>query len=52
MDYPRAEIYLDRLEYNSRKVVTLCGSRGIDVAAVTKGFCAYPQIAEAILRGA
>lgn len=48
--YPRIEIHLDRLEYNARKVVELCNSKGIDVASVTKGFCAYPQIAETILR--
>jgi len=48
--YPRIEIYLNKLEYNAKKVVELCRLRDIEVAAVTKGFCACPQIAEAILK--
>lgn len=50
-NYPRIEINLKKLEHNARRTVALCGKFGIEVASVTKGFCAYPQIAEALLRG-
>ncbi len=49
--YPRMEVYLDRIESNCRRTVELCRPLGIEVTAVTKGFCAYPEIAERLVKG-
>lgn len=46
---PRIEIELDKLVYNARKLMTLYGSKGIDVTVVTKGVCGSPRIANALL---
>jgi len=48
--YPKIEINLSKIEHNARRVVELCKLHNIEVTSVTKGCCAYPQIAEAILR--
>ena len=49
MQTPRLEIDLDKIEYNARAVRKLYGSRGIRITAVTKGVCAVPQVARALL---
>ncbi|MBA1336829.1 MAG: alanine racemase domain protein [Firmicutes bacterium] len=49
--FPRVEVSLSKLEHNAKRVVEVCKPLGIEVAAVTKGFCAYPELAEALLRG-
>ncbi|NLZ91800.1 MAG: alanine/ornithine racemase family PLP-dependent enzyme, partial [Clostridiales bacterium] len=49
--YPRIEVYTGRIESNCRKTVELCRQHGIEVTAVTKGFCAYPEIAKSFIRG-
>ena len=40
-----------KIEYNAQVITTLCQHYNIQVAAVTKGVCAEPEIAEAMLRG-
>ena len=50
-DYPRIEIYLSKIEHNAKRMVELCKSHDIEVTSVTKGFCAHPQVVEAILMG-
>jgi predicted amino acid racemase len=47
--YPKMEVHLDRIANNARRVQELCRPFGIKVAAVTKGFCAVPEIAKAIV---
>ena len=49
-NYPRIEICLSKIEHNAKRVMGLCKSHDIEVTFVTKGFCAYPQIVEAVLR--
>jgi predicted amino acid racemase len=49
--YPKIEVFLGRIESNCRRTVELCRSCGIDVTAVTKGFCAYPDIAQSLVKG-
>lgn len=49
--YPRIEIYTDRIRNNCKKVVKLCKGFDIDVMAVTKGFCAWPEIAKCFIEG-
>jgi predicted amino acid racemase len=49
--YPLIEIDVKKIEYNTRTMAETLGARGISVMAVTKGFCAKKEIAEAMLRG-
>ncbi|GAK56889.1 alanine racemase domain protein [Candidatus Vecturithrix granuli] len=42
---------IEKIEYNAKVITTLCQHYNIQVAAVTKGVCAEPEIAEAMLRG-
>lgn len=49
-NYPRMEIYLSKIEHNAKRVMELCKSHDIEVTFVTKGFCAYSQIVEIVLR--
>ncbi len=44
MATPRLEVYLDRISHNARQLVALCRSKGIAIAAVTKGVCGSPEI--------
>ncbi|KAB3537306.1 alanine/ornithine racemase family PLP-dependent enzyme [Alkaliphilus pronyensis] len=48
---PRIDINLAKLKYNSNLIVEKANRFSIDVAAVTKGFCGNPVIAEAIAEG-
>ncbi len=48
---PKITINLDKLTHNAAQMVKLCQSAGVKVSAVTKGFCAKPQAAAAILNG-
>lgn len=45
--YPALFIDLDKLRHNTRHLVELCSRRGVDVAAVTKVYCAIPEVAAA-----
>lgn len=46
---PRLEIYTDRVAENARAVLSLCHSRRVNVACVTKGVAAHPVVAELFL---
>lgn len=48
---PKITINLDKLQHNAEQMVKLCETAGVKLSAVTKGFCAKPQAAAAILKG-
>ncbi len=48
---PRIEINTDKLTYNAKQICQMCEDHGITPAAVTKGFCAIPQVAAALVAG-
>lgn len=48
---PRMLINLDKIRYNTCKVVELCHNKGIEVLGVTKGFSAIAPIVSAIIDG-
>lgn len=47
----RLEVDLDKIKYNTTRIVELCHLRGIEVLGVTKGFSAIPEIVTTILEG-
>jgi len=49
MSYPRLEIDIKKIRYNADKMIGECKNREINVAAVTKGFCANENITEALV---
>lgn len=49
--YPRLCIHLDRIRDNAVRVTDLCRPAGVSVYAVTKGVCADPRVAQAMLDG-
>lgn len=49
--FPRIEIDLYKLRKNTEKMIELCRKNGVEVAGVTKVFCAYPQAAAAMVEG-
>lgn len=51
MKVPALTIDVKKIEHNTKTMVEMCGNLGIKVAAVTKGYCAIPEIAEASVRG-
>ena len=51
MTYPRLLVHTGRILENAREVVARTTAAGIDVAGVTKGMCADPEIAGAMLQG-
>ena len=51
MTYPWLSIDLEKIEHNSRTLVTLCREYGITVSGVTKAVCGNPDVAKAMLRG-
>ena len=48
---PRIDIDYNKLKHNAIRMVMKYKEHGIDIAAVTKGFCAIPEVAEAIFEG-
>lgn len=44
--YPKLEINLGHLHHNMAKIVEMCGSHGIQVAAVIKGVNGLPEVAK------
>lgn len=48
---PRIDVDYNKLKHNASRMVTQYKKIGIDIAAVTKGFCAIPEIAQAIYEG-
>ena len=51
MHYPALIIDLEKVRHNTRVLVDKCREHHIDVAAVTKVFCAIPKVAEAMVEG-
>jgi Predicted amino acid racemase len=51
MAYPRLLIHTGKILENAKQVVARAATAGIDVAGVTKGMCADPEIARAMLDG-
>ncbi len=49
--YPLLEINLDRIECNTRFITGLCREKNIKVMGVTKGACAMPEVAAAMVKG-
>ena len=50
MSSPRIEISYRKLAYNTKAIVNLYGSRGIDVVGVTKGVGAFPPLAAMLVK--
>ncbi len=46
MEYPRININLSKIKFNTEAMVRQCHQLNIEVAGVTKLFCGNPQIAE------
>ena len=51
MPGPQVTIDLEKIETNTRTVVSWCATAGISIFGVTKGSCGMPQVARAMLRG-
>jgi predicted amino acid racemase len=51
MPGPHVTIDLEKIEKNTRTVVSWCEKAGIAIFGVTKGSCGMPQVARAMLRG-
>lgn len=51
MTYPRIIIDTNIIKNNVSEVVKLTKEYGIDLAGVTKGYCAYPEIVQAYVDG-
>lgn len=51
MPGPHVTIDLEKIENNTRTVVSWCEKAGISIFGVTKGSCGMPQVARAMLRG-
>lgn len=51
MNYPKLEINTKKIKHNVGNVVSICNSKGISVAGVTKVFCANPEITKAYIDG-
>ena len=49
-NYPCVEVNLKKVTHNVKTVLAMCNKKHIDVASVTKVFCAQKPIVEAILR--
>ena len=45
------EINLQKISENAAAIRRVCGSHGIEVLGVTKGFSALPEVVSAILEG-
>jgi predicted amino acid racemase len=50
-EYPCVEVNLSKVTHNVKEILSICDKQGINVAAVTKSFCAEKPVVEAILRG-
>ncbi|NLY45327.1 MAG: alanine/ornithine racemase family PLP-dependent enzyme [Tissierella sp.] len=51
MDYPKIRINLRIIKNNVKTITSLCNSKGINVAGVTKVFCGHPEIAKTFIEG-
>ncbi|QEK13609.1 alanine/ornithine racemase family PLP-dependent enzyme [Crassaminicella thermophila] len=48
---PRVEVNLSKIRHNTRVITKLCSKLNIQVAGVTKVFCAMPEIVQAMIDG-
>lgn len=48
---PALLIDLQKIRHNATVITRLCARSGIQVAGVTKGFCAIPEVARAMIEG-
>ncbi len=51
MHLPSLYINTDKIQRNAKTVVSMCKKHYIEVMGITKGFCAFPPIVRAMLRG-
>ena len=51
MTYPRILIDATKIRNNVETLVSMADKNGMEVAGVTKGFCAYPDIVKAYVEG-
>ncbi len=51
MTYPRVKINLEKIKHNTKKIVNMCNKIDIDVAGVTKVFCAHKKIVKVMIDG-
>ena len=49
LDTPRLEINIKKIMHNTKAIVNICHTRGIDVVGVTKGISGMPEVAKAML---
>ena len=48
---PRLDIYLGKIKSNSKHITDLCLKHKIEVVGITKGCCAIPEVAQAMIDG-
>ncbi|SKC70021.1 ornithine racemase Orr [Maledivibacter halophilus] len=48
---PRIEIDINKVKHNTKVLVDLCKKHHIDIAGVTKVFCAIPKVANTMVEG-
>jgi len=46
---PRIDIYVDKIRHNTKLLVEIAKTCNIDLAVVTKSFCAMPEIVETLI---
>lgn len=46
MKFPRIEFNLQKINENAQYIKRLCDENGIQVMAITKGYCGYPPVVE------
>lgn len=51
MKYPLIEIDTGKIQKNSENIVKMCKNHNIEIMGVTKGFCAWPPVVKAMLKG-
>lgn len=51
MTYPRIVVDTEKIRNNTKIITSMCRELNIDVAGVTKGYCAYPEIVQAMIDG-
>jgi len=51
VSYPRIEIDLAKIEHNTKTLTELCKRHNIEVAGVSKVFCAFPPATLAMVKG-
>lgn len=49
MHYPRLTVDLEKIKFNTMKVVNMCSTKGIKVVGITKLFCGHPEIVKALV---